>query len=172
MTCLHGIRLDHAVGVDGDEVLALAPDEAGVQALFLAPVLGEADGLDQLGVAPAGPVNVNPGVVFGAVVDADDLQPVGRVVGGDRGVDGLLHHGAFVVSRDDDGDPGQRARGQGIGFIPPPQHGPHQLEGQVSQGEAGPQGHQGRTEALAAQQLQVAVEGAHLQGYYQTGRQD
>ena len=87
--------------------------EAGVEALFLAPVFGEADGLDELGVALLGPVDVSPGVVLGAVVDADDLQPVGRVVGGGRGVDGLFHHGPFVVSRDDDRHPGQGPWGSG-----------------------------------------------------------
>ncbi len=114
---VHRVRCDDAVRVDGDEKLTRALGKAGVEALFLAPVFGEADGLDEFGITFLGPVDVSPGVVLGAVVDADNLQPIGRIVGGGYGGNGLFHHGPFVVGRDNDRYPRQAPFGQRIRFI-------------------------------------------------------
>ena len=168
----HRVRFDDAVRVDGDEELTRALGKAGIEALFLAPVFREADGLDEFGITFLGPLDVSPGVVLGAVIDADNLQPIGRIVGGGCGGNGLFHHGPFVVGRDNDRHPGQAPFGQRIRFIAPPEDGADQLESQVGQGEAGPQGHDGRAEALAAEQLQIAVERADLKGHDETDRQD
>ena len=79
---LEGIGFDDTVRIHGDEILALALEKSGVQGFPLAPVLGKANSLDQVGVALPGPLDIVPGVVPGAVVDADDLQKVLGVVGG------------------------------------------------------------------------------------------
>jgi hypothetical protein len=57
-------------------MVAPALEEAGIQGFPLAPVLGEADGLNQLGAAFASFMDMVPGVVPGAVVDADNFQKV------------------------------------------------------------------------------------------------
>ncbi len=88
-------RLDDRVGVDEDaDLAARAADPLGHPGA-LAPVFGEPDA-DDLRVALARREHPLPGRVGRAVVEHDDLEPVGRVVARQAGVDRRLDAALFV----------------------------------------------------------------------------
>ena len=162
-----GIRGDDAVGIDGDEDLAPAPGEPGVKPFFFSPVDGKPDELQEVGVAPLGLLNIKPGVISGAVVDADDFHPVGRVIGGRYRGDGLLHHGPFIVGRDDDSETGQWSGSRRIRLVAGPEDRAAKLKDEHYQGVAGSQGGQEGGVGLTAQELHIGFKGAELNGQQQ-----
>ena len=92
---------------------------------------------------------------------------VGGIIGGRHRVDGLFHHGPFVIGRDDHGQAGQRTRGQGIGLIAGPEDGAQELEAQHHQGITGGQPRQPGTVGMTAQQLPIGAAGAPPVGHNQ-----
>ena len=160
-----GIWGDDAVGIDGDErPRPPAPGESGVKPLFLAPVGGKPDGPQEVGVAPLGLLNIKPGVIGGAVVDADDFHPVGRVIGGSYRGDGFFNHGPFIVGRDDDRETGQWSGCRRIRLVAGPKDRAAKLKDEHHQGVAGSQGGQEGGVGLAAQELRIGLKGAELNG--------
>ena len=108
-----GVALDDGIGIHRHQYIAGGEREADPQALPLAAVFIHANCADAIGMAFGGGFHVEPSVVFGAVIDGDDLHFFAGVVGAGDGVDGLADVGAFVVGGDDDGDGGEVGIGEG-----------------------------------------------------------
>ena len=129
-----GRFFNDAVGIHGDQDLTPSLGKSGIQPLFFAPVVREADGSNQTGIAPPGPVDILPGVVRGAVVDADNLQLLPGVVGPGHRIEGVFHHGALVISRNDNRQGRQIAVLQGERPVTGPQDRPERPGKATSRG--------------------------------------
>jgi hypothetical protein len=155
-----GLGFDDAVRIHGHQDLPPGCAETRGQGLLFPPVVREADGVDEVGIAALGFVDVAPGVVGGAVVHADDFQPVGGIIGPGHGIEGHFHHAALVVGRDDHGEAGQGFGAQGGRPVAGPERGAQTLEKQQHQGVARAQRGEHRGIGATFQQLQVNPEGA------------
>lgn len=91
------VRVDDAVGIQGHQYFPSGLGKAGVKGLLFAQVGGKADGFQEMGEALLGLGDIGPGIIRGAVVNADDFQAVRRVIRRGHGVDSLLHHGPFII---------------------------------------------------------------------------
>jgi len=97
-----GLRLHFGIAVDRDEDLPAGTVEADEQGVTLATVGLELENLDPGTEFFGGTLHPDPGVVLAAVVDADDLQLVGRIITGRDAADSIQNLAAFIIGRDDD----------------------------------------------------------------------
>ncbi len=166
-----GRFFDDAVGIHGDQDLTPSLGKPGIQPLFFAPVVREADGFDQTGIALPGPVDIFPGVVRGAVVDADNLQLLPGVVGAGHRIEGVFHHGALVISRNDNRQGRQVAVLEGKRPVTGPQDRPEPLEKEHQEGVAGHHAGEAGGIGPGLEQPPVGLPGTHVQRNHQTQHQ-